>query len=154
MSVGRIGPHAVIEWHLANILVNDIPSLAHLCAILTCCRFNYEKAQSAAGWQQELIAGKQHTSETEEYGIKSFIYRATRPVHAGRLWAFMTRSKSLLVSGSGRLLCNCNAAVFPLIILVAVLSRSLVQTSPRWQVAGAFLLCISPYALQDSRRLI
>jgi hypothetical protein len=128
VNVGGIGPHAVIEWHLANMLVNDIPSLAHLCAILTCYRFNYEQAQSAAGWQQELIAGKQHTSETEEYGIKSFVYRATRPVHVGRQWAFMTSSKSLMVSGSGRLLCSCNAGCVSLIILVTLLSMSLVQT--------------------------
>merc|ERR1712054_361740 len=42
--------------------------------------FNQKEAEKLPGWAQELESnGKNHTPETEEYGISSFIYRAARP---------------------------------------------------------------------------
>ena len=45
--------------------------------------FDMEAAASSAGWVRELNA--QHTPETEEYGVSSFVFRARRPFHPGRL---------------------------------------------------------------------
>ena len=46
-------------------------------------RFDYEAAANSAGWMRELEG--EHTPETEEYGISSFIYRARRPFDAAKL---------------------------------------------------------------------
>ena len=49
--------------------------------------FDYDRAESSAGWIRELQG--EHTPETEEYGISSFTYRAPAPFDAGKLWAFL-----------------------------------------------------------------
>ncbi|TDQ42035.1 GTP-binding protein [Aureibacillus halotolerans] len=52
--------------------------------------FDFEKASSAAGWLQELNDGHaNHTPETEEYGISSFVYERRHPFHTGRLHNFL-----------------------------------------------------------------
>ncbi len=64
--------------------------------------FNYEEAETSAGWMQELEGI--HTPETEEYGISSFVFRSEKPFHPYRLWDFIAndfpptiiRSKGLL----------------------------------------------------------
>jgi G3E family GTPase len=50
--------------------------------------FNYEEAETSAGWMQELEGI--HTPETEEYGITSFVFRDERPFHPFRLWNFIS----------------------------------------------------------------
>ncbi len=64
--------------------------------------FSVEKAEGSALWIQELQSGghHMHRAETEEYGIKSFIYRAHRPFHPERFlqlaneeWTGVIRSK-------------------------------------------------------------
>jgi G3E family GTPase len=66
--------------------------------------FDTTKAETSALWIQELQSGGHHThkAETEEYGIKSFIYRANRPFHPERFltfaneeWAGVIRSKGI-----------------------------------------------------------
>ena len=49
--------------------------------------FDYDRAESSAGWIRELQG--EHTPETEEYGISSFTYRAPTPFDAEKLWAFL-----------------------------------------------------------------
>ncbi len=56
-----------------------------LDAVLDTGRFDYERASASAGWIRELEG--EHVLETEAYGISSFVYRATRPFDAEKLWA-------------------------------------------------------------------
>ncbi|MFB0946901.1 MAG: G3E family GTPase [Spirosomataceae bacterium] len=52
-------------------------------------KFDFERAEASAGWIQELEnrnAGKEHTPETEEYGISSFVFTDKRPFHPERFW--------------------------------------------------------------------
>jgi len=56
-------------------------------SVLNTGMFNYEEAESSAGWIRELEG--EHTPETEEYGISSFTYRTSEPFNAEKLWAFL-----------------------------------------------------------------
>ncbi|MFD1178996.1 GTP-binding protein [Paenibacillus puldeungensis] len=57
-------------------------------SILNTGLFDFEKASMSAGWIKELEQAN-HTPETEEYGIGSFVYRRGRPFHPERLARFM-----------------------------------------------------------------
>ncbi|PQJ17055.1 GTP-binding protein [Nonlabens tegetincola] len=46
--------------------------------ILNTNLFDFEKAEQSAGWIEELNKDE-HTPETEEYGIGSFVYRSKKP---------------------------------------------------------------------------
>jgi G3E family GTPase len=56
--------------------------------ILNTKLFDFEEAQSSAGWQKEL-EGSTHTPETEEYGISSFVFRSQKPFHPERFWKYI-----------------------------------------------------------------
>lgn len=51
--------------------------------------FDFEKAESAAGWIQELQ--NDHVPETLEYGIGSFVFRDHRPFHPDRFWRYISQ---------------------------------------------------------------
>jgi len=55
--------------------------------ILNTKLFDYDKAEQAAGWLKEL--NNEHTPETEEYGISSFVFRDRRPFHPERFWQYV-----------------------------------------------------------------
>jgi G3E family GTPase len=66
--------------------------------ILNTKLFNFDKASQSPGWAKELAG--EHTPETEEYGISSFVYRRGRPFHPQRFadcikgdWPGVVRSK-------------------------------------------------------------
>jgi G3E family GTPase len=50
--------------------------------------FDFEEAEQSAGWIEELNKGE-HTPETEEYGIGSFVYRAKKPFDPVRFWHYV-----------------------------------------------------------------
>lgn len=71
-------------------------------AILATGAFNEELAAESAGWLKELQRFH-HTTESEEYGISSFVYRARRPFHPERLnaaldqgWENVLRAKGMM----------------------------------------------------------
>ena len=49
--------------------------------------FDFEKAESSAGWIKELE--NEHIPESEEYGIGSFVYRRKKPFHPNRFLDFI-----------------------------------------------------------------
>jgi len=50
--------------------------------------FNFEEAEQSAGWIEELDK-EEHTPETEEYGISSFVYRTKKPFDSDRFWKYV-----------------------------------------------------------------
>jgi len=68
-------------------IIGTTHSQVPLDRVLDTGLFDYEKAESSAGWIRELHG--EHTPETEEYGISSFTYRTSQPFDADKLWAFL-----------------------------------------------------------------
>lgn len=56
--------------------------------ILNTGLFDFEESSNSAGWQAELE--NEHTPETEEYGISSFVFRDKRPFHPQKFWDFIS----------------------------------------------------------------
>ena len=79
-------------------LIRTVNAEVELGEIIGTGRFDMEAAMHSPQWIKEL--NEEHTPETEEYGISSFVYRAHRPFHPQRLHDFIadgllttTRSK-------------------------------------------------------------
>lgn len=78
-------------------LVHSHRGRVPLDAIFNTRLFDFDKAQASPGWLKEIRG--EHTPETQEYNIRSFVYRARRPFHPTRLSAFVeTRWQGVLRS--------------------------------------------------------
>ncbi|WP_203427225.1 zinc metallochaperone GTPase ZigA [Sinorhizobium sp. BG8] len=64
-------------------------------------RFDLAKAEQHPLWFKELHGFKDHVPETEEYGIRSFVYRARRPFDPARFQRFIDRSWPGVVRAKG-----------------------------------------------------
>lgn len=70
----------VIETDFAEVAAGDI---------LGTGRFDFERAQTHPLWFKEMNGYADHIPETEEYGVRSFVYRARRPFDPTRFKRFI-----------------------------------------------------------------
>jgi G3E family GTPase len=74
---------------------------APLGDILDTGRFDFEKAHQHPLWAKELYGYANHTPETEAFGIESFVYRARKPFHPEKLFAFFNEPWPNVVRAKG-----------------------------------------------------
>ncbi|MFD1702507.1 zinc metallochaperone GTPase ZigA [Methylopila henanensis] len=84
----------------AEIVDADFGRVA-LSKILGTGRFDFERARRNPMWAKELFGFRDHTPETEEYGVSSFVFRARRPFHPQRFDAILKRTWPGLVRAKG-----------------------------------------------------
>ncbi|PYE23447.1 G3E family GTPase [Rhizobium sp. PP-CC-3A-592] len=82
----------LIETDFGQIDLNDV---------LGTGRFDLAKAEQHPLWFKELHGFKDHVPETEEYGIRSFVYRARRPFDPTRFQRFIDRAWPGVVRAKG-----------------------------------------------------
>ncbi|KEC73671.1 cobalamin biosynthesis protein [Rhizobium leguminosarum bv. phaseoli CCGM1] len=75
----------------ARLIEADFGKVA-LKDVLGTGRFDIDRAETHPLWYKELHGFKDHMPETEEYGIRSFVYRERRPFHPAKLQAFLDRT--------------------------------------------------------------
>lgn len=83
-------------------IIRSIQGKINPSEILNTGLFDFEKASQSAGWLQELQKGE-HTPETDEYGISSFVYRRRRPFHPERLTNWFDEWPEEIVRAKGML---------------------------------------------------
>ncbi|WP_445115505.1 zinc metallochaperone GTPase ZigA [Acinetobacter sp. WZC-1] len=82
----------------AHIEVSEFGKV-NLDKLLNTQLFDFNEAAQAPGWLKELRG--EHTPETEEYGISSFVYRARRPFHPERFYQFVNTDWPGVVRSKG-----------------------------------------------------
>jgi len=79
-AIHKLNPSArILESSFSKVDPNEI---------LNTGLFNFEEAEQSAGWIEELNK-EEHTPETEEYGISSFVYRSKKPFDPDRFWHYV-----------------------------------------------------------------
>ncbi|MEM6380737.1 MAG: GTP-binding protein, partial [Bacteroidota bacterium] len=69
--------------------------------ILNTGLYNFEEAEQSAGWIEEL-SKEEHTPETDEYGIGSFVFRSNKPFDPDRFWDYVQhRFPSTVIRSKG-----------------------------------------------------
>ena len=76
-------------------------SKVHPKEILNTGLFDFAEAEQSAGWIAELNKDE-HTPETEEYGIGSFVFRSKKPFDPARFWHYVQhRFSSTIIRSKG-----------------------------------------------------
>ncbi|GAB1856506.1 zinc metallochaperone ZinU [Flavobacteriaceae bacterium MHTCC 0001] len=68
--------------------------------ILNTKLFDYEEAEQSAGWIEELQKDE-HTPETEEYGISSFVFKSKKPFDPERFLNFAREFPDTIIRSKG-----------------------------------------------------
>ncbi|MCM2399681.1 GTP-binding protein [Rhizobium sp. S153] len=63
--------------------------------------FDIDKAETHPFWFKELNGFKDHVPETEEYGIRSFVYKARQPLDPTKFQAFIDRAWPGVIRAKG-----------------------------------------------------
>ncbi len=84
----------------ADVIEADFSAVPHQ-RILDTGRFDFEKAQQHPLWFKELYGFADHTPETEEYGVKNFVYRARRPFDPVKFNTFLQESWPGVIRAKG-----------------------------------------------------
>ncbi len=84
----------------ARLIETDFGKVA-LRDVLGTGLFDMLKAEQHPLWYKELHGFKDHIPETEEYGIRSFVYRAKKPFDPARFHAFVHRPWPGVVRAKG-----------------------------------------------------
>jgi G3E family GTPase len=82
-------------------IIETTEGRAPLHEILDTGRFDFEQAHRHPLWFKELNGFKDHVPETEEYGIRSFVYRERAPFDPAKLHAFFNRTWPDVVRAKG-----------------------------------------------------
>ncbi|PLT31157.1 GTP-binding protein [Peribacillus deserti] len=80
-------------------IVETVKAKAVLDDILDTDLFDFDRVSQGAGWIKEL--NEEHTPETEEYGISSFVYRRKLPFHPDRLRVWLENWPVEIVRAKG-----------------------------------------------------
>lgn len=91
--IRSLNPDARIE----EVDFGEVP----LDAILDTKLFDFNKAHEHPLWYKELYGFASHTPETEEYGVRSFVYRARRPFDPERFQSFIDKGWPGVVRAKG-----------------------------------------------------
>ena len=79
-TIKKLNPSAkIIESSYSKIAAKEI---------LNTGLFDFKEAEQSAGWIEELNK-VEHTPETEEYGISSFVFRSKKPFNPERFWNYI-----------------------------------------------------------------
>ena len=82
-------------------IIETSQSRVVLDQVLNTRLFNEEKAQEHPLWHKELFGSGDHVPETEEYGIRSFVYRAKRPFHPVKFHAVLEKGFQNVIRAKG-----------------------------------------------------
>jgi len=82
-------------------LIETSMSRVPLDKVLNTGRFDHEKAEQHPLWFKELYGFAEHKPETEEYGVRSFVYRARRPFHPEKFHTFLNSSWPGIIRAKG-----------------------------------------------------
>lgn len=91
-TIHKLNPSAqIIESEFSKVSPSQI---------LNTGLFDFEEAEQSAGWIEELKK-EEHTPETEEYGIGSFVFRSQRPFDPVRFWQYVQSFPPNIIRSKG-----------------------------------------------------
>ena len=82
-------------------IIETTLSKVNLKEVIDTGLYDLEEAQEHPLWAQELYNPNDHTPETEEYGITSFVYRANEPFNPQQIYSFFNQEWPGIVRAKG-----------------------------------------------------